>query len=321
MNAVDCPATDELPEPVLISAGPFRLKRLAEAYSPAWYAYRRRGIGASEAGAVVAKSRFGSPIRKFLQKTGKEDEPSDRLLLQIAKAAEGPLADRLAKEAGFSVASLSPGLFAHPDYPWMMASPDLLTDDPRKIGGELKLFGRLDAEAPEELPIEVQLQCQQNMAVTGASAWWVGVGVFNWSDYKFNAYLLPRNDELIGSLIEAEAEFWDHVVAGVPPEQYEGMNLDDVKLLFPSVRPQFAIELSEGSRAAWAEIEKLRMQIDSFVKPLEKRIDALKAAVAYEMGEAEIGDLGNGKCVKRISVAESVSIRKAHVQLRGGKLK
>lgn len=311
-DVVAWPATDELPAPVLIEAGPFRLPRLAEADTPLWHRLRARGIGASEAGAVCnVAGKFNSPLKKFLEKTGQAEPQDDRLLLQIAKAAEGPISERLEKETGCRVVSLSPGLFAHPDHPWMLASPDLLTDDPELIGGEIKLFGKLDAQSPEELPPSIKLQCQQNMAVTGARKWWVAVGVFAYWDYNFEHFLIERDEELIARLIEVEAEFWDHVVARVRPDAYEGMRLDDVKLFYPRVSRGAKIKLSDDAARCWFEAEKLKTEIDEFVKPREAQREALRARVAYEMRDVEIGDLGYAnQCVRRTPAKNGWQLRK-----------
>jgi putative phage-type endonuclease len=92
-----------------------------------WHELRRQGVTASEIAAVMGLSRWASPFSLYWQKvnawnTGDNEHMSNGRHLEAAiadwwMATHDPLENLVAAPAG---------LYAHPDRPWQLATPDRL---------------------------------------------------------------------------------------------------------------------------------------------------------------------------------------------------
>lgn len=95
---------------------------VAEPLTPEWFAARRQGVAASEIAAVLGISPWESPFSLFWRKVhGWEVEETEAMA--TGTRLEPAIADWFGSE--FPTWTLrSPGLLAHPDRPWQMATAD-----------------------------------------------------------------------------------------------------------------------------------------------------------------------------------------------------
>lgn len=195
----------------------------------AWLDARRRGIGGSDAAAVVGLHPWVSPLSLYYDKRGElplaEAEPTEamewglRLEPAVAQAWEekvgGPRLTLIRFEPYSDAARR-----VHPDIPWMYASLDGIVCDLHDAGREVAGYEGKTANHWAEhdwddgVPPYVQVQCQHQMAVTGHP---VTHGAVLLGGQRFVAWTVERDDETIAALIEAERVFWQRVIDGRPP--------------------------------------------------------------------------------------------------------
>ncbi|MCC6312234.1 MAG: YqaJ viral recombinase family protein [Trueperaceae bacterium] len=186
--------------------------------SAAWHADRQATIGASDAPIITGDAPWGDLLTLYAVKAGIVDAPElDAPHVVWGLKLEAVVAEWYAETYGVKLRrdNTRP---RHPDYPWMATSLD------RRIVGENALVEIKTARFPTdewgqqdtaEVPAHVLVQCQHEMAVTGADVCYVAV-LFSGSDPR--RYIVPRDPALIDSLIELEVDFMECVRTGTPPD-------------------------------------------------------------------------------------------------------
>lgn len=178
----------------------------------AWLQERRKYLGASEVAAVCGLCPFGSPLTVWASKKGLGDE-IDSDATEFGRRFEAPL---LAYYAEKTKATLTtPGVLYHPRHRWMAANLDAVANG--KIDVQAKIVGtdmahHWDSGAPDY----VQCQVQWEMNVSGLQVAHV-VACIGGTEYR--CVELPRDDVMIGHLVEICTDFWQrHIVGGEMPE-------------------------------------------------------------------------------------------------------
>lgn len=186
--------------------------------SAAWHADRQSTIGASDAPIITGDAPWGDLLSLYAQKAGIIDPPDiETSRTQWGLRLEAVVAEWFTETYGLRLRrdNTRP---RHPDHPWMATSLD------RRVIGEPALVEIKTARFPTdewgpaetaEVPAHVLVQCQHELAVTGAETCYVAV-LFAGSDPR--RYVIPRDNALIEALVELEAEFMDCVRNGTPPD-------------------------------------------------------------------------------------------------------
>jgi len=180
-----------------------------------WLEARRRGIGGSDAAVVLGLSRWKTPHALWLEKTGQSTgEGADSEAMHWGRALEPVIRSEYERRTGALVAEYPQ--IAHPDYGWMLANVDGLTDDGKVL--EIKTARTADGwgeEGTDEVPEAYALQVQHYMAVTGREMADIAV-LIGGSDFRI--YTIFADAQLQADLIKAEAAFWERVQKREPPE-------------------------------------------------------------------------------------------------------
>lgn len=245
-----------------------------------WLEARRQGIGGSDASAIMGQNQWSSPLSVYMDKRGMAPEKEETEAMRQGTDCEEVVAQRFSRETGLKVKRCNK-LFSHPDYPWMKANIDRqIVGADGFVGLECKTtspFTKTDFTGGE-IPPNYFWQCQHYMAVTGAKEWYLAVMVFSTS---FHTFLIPRNENAIRQLIEAERSFWhDNVLAGVPPYPI-GSEADDeaIDQMYATARYDKA-----------ANIDDMRGVLDSIalrekeIKILKEKVEADKQQLKMRMG-------------------------------------
>lgn len=262
----------------------------------AWLKMRMAGIGGSDAGAIMGYSPWSSPFKLWLEKTG-QVEPEDiskKPSVQAGIRLEPVVADWFADETGLHVERR--GMMRSKKYPWLLANIDRLIPGKKNgksedIGLEIKTTNAFSTHEwdGDELPASYLLQCQHYMMATGLKGWWIAVLI---GGQDFRKKYIPRNDEQIKKLFEAEKEFWEvNVQKGVMPsidgsnatadmlqDKYRGGQMKSVEL------PNEAIDVV----AAIDEYKARKKEIEGIITLQENRLKAM-------MGDNEIAMAGSRK--------------------------
>lgn len=96
-----------------------------------WLAFRRQGIGGSDAAAVLGISPFRTGVDLYYDKLGQpvEDDEQNWVAKEVGTLLEDLVARIFAKKTGLKVCPM-PVMFQHTEHPWMLADVDRLVKLP-----------------------------------------------------------------------------------------------------------------------------------------------------------------------------------------------
>lgn len=222
-----------------------------------WLKERQTGIGGSDAAAVLGVHPFMTRLQLYESKVMPVvDEPPTPP--QLRGIVLEPIAATLYEErSGRAVRELDQQ--RHPEHDHMIANVDreiLLSDDITSLGTleikcpGLKVMSKVKARGLSDY---MTIQLMHYLAVRGHE--WGSFCLFNAENMDLIWFDLEADSQLIGMLIEQEAEFWaDHVVAKVPPAEID----EDLAFEIPEVEGELTIvDGSEWFEAA-AELQEAK---------------------------------------------------------------
>lgn len=182
-----------------------------------WLKARQSGIGGSDAGTILGVNKWKSKTQLFFEKVNPElKQQVDNEFIYWGNVLEDVVAKEFEARTGKKVRKNNK-MLRHPEHEFMLANLD------RVIVGEKALLEckttsqyNIDQWKDDEIPASYLCQIQHYMAVTGYEKAYIAVlcggNQFIWKE-------VPRDDELIEIIIDAEKDFWyNNVLAGVIPE-------------------------------------------------------------------------------------------------------
>lgn len=213
-----------------------------------WLSMRNTGLGGSDAGGVLNMSLYSSPLSIWMDKTGRAapDDLSDNEFIKVGNILEPLIRSYILpeylEEKGYDVEVIAPThMYRSIENPFMIINTDgflrvsfdcpecenvgilLDGDDCGKCNGtgrivilagleiktgnsyQLVKWGGKDGD---EIPDPYYCQVQHYMAGTGLDEFWV----FGLIGNQRLLRIVPRNNEFIARLIEAERSLWEKVV-------------------------------------------------------------------------------------------------------------
>ncbi|WP_334187620.1 YqaJ viral recombinase family nuclease [Noviherbaspirillum sp.] len=255
-----------------------------------WLAYRRQGIGSSDAAAAVGLNPYQSPLELWLVKTGRDDhlpavDPEDDTSPMFwGTVLEPVVAERYARRTGFKVRRCNAVLqHPNPDKAWMLANIDReVVGHPEVQVLECKTAGEFGARLWRDgVPDYIQCQVQHQLAVTGKQAADVAVLICG---QELRIHRIERDEALIASLIELERRFWQYVVTDTPPPvDGSDSSAQALQALYPIDRGE-TLDLREDPElsATFDSLVAVRVELDA-----RKATEALlKQRIQERMGEA-----------------------------------
>lgn len=188
-----------------------------------WLKARKRGLGGSDAAAILGLSPWKSPMDVWLDKTERlEEEAPDadrEFLLNLGEQLEPVIAKLYERRTGRELVLPHQRILKHMEHGVLLASADRLVSG-EKRGVELKsenLFqDKFGDEGTDQVPEHYLIQCAHYMAVYNYDAWDVAL-LHGGVDFK--TYTIHRDLELEKEMISQLLDWWNtHVVADVPPD-------------------------------------------------------------------------------------------------------
>lgn len=181
----------------------------------AWLNERRGGIGGSDVAAILGLSKWTTPLEVYLDKRGEGIEQPDNTAMRWGRYLEPAVRQAYADETGREV-RVPATMLRHATHNFMVANIDGFTEDGRLF--EAKTARSADGwgePGSDQIPQPYLLQVQHYMEVTGFAVADVAV-LIGGSDFRL--YEVFADSALQDMLIDAEAEFWQRVQRGDPPE-------------------------------------------------------------------------------------------------------
>lgn len=277
----------------------------------AWLEWRRGGVGGSDAAAVVGLDPWRSPVTTWLEKRGLFMGQAESDLMRMGKLLEPPIADEVERMRDVWIRGRQSCL-VHPEHAFMRCTADGFVYEDAELGEPIALYeGKCTSQiryaldwSEEGPPPWVNLQVQHNLAVTGCEVAWVSI----FHDLRLEIREVPRNDWIIGQLIEIERDFWDHVVSGVPPAEVDSSERtrEAIREAYAEPEPQSSVELPESALELLARRREAKRMIstgEAEVREVENRLGLL-------LGNAEAGHV-DGVEVVRWPVVETRRLNQA----------
>lgn len=236
---------------------------------------RRKGIGGSDAAAVLGLSKWKTAYDVFLDKTGQSEPTPDNDAMLWGRLLEPVIRQQYADRTGREVAM--PEMLTMADKPYIVANVDGLCADrvlEIKTARTSKEWGE---EGTDEVPMQYFMQCQHYLMVTGKPVADVAVLI---GSADFRIYTVEANEKLFGVMQTAYAEFWNnHVLTGTPPE---AVSYADAVARYKQSNGQ-SIEATPEIVAALDALADASEK----VKEAEKLEEDLKGKIMTFMGENE----------------------------------
>lgn len=248
-----------------------------------WLELRKKGIGGSDAAAIVGLDRYRSPFDVYADKLGLKPEQPDNEAMRQGRDLEQYVAERFMEATGKKVRRRN-AILQHPEHHWMLANIDRWVVG-ENAGLECKTTSVLNRAkfSQGEFPPNYYVQCVHYMAVTGAERWYLAVLVLN---KAFHVFTIERDEAEIQALIEAEKHFWEnHVLKQIPPAPDGSESTSELlKQMFPEAREREEVAL-------YGHEEKIQqyLELDAKVKELTQERDAIKQELQLALADAEIG--------------------------------
>lgn len=275
-----------------------RLVKTNELSRDDWLEVRKTGIGSSDAAAAVGLNPYQSQLELWLVKTGRDahlpkvDPNDDSSPMFWGTLLESFVAAAYTKRTGNRVRKLN-AVLRHAEHPWMLANID------REVMGvpdvqilECKTTGMNGQRLWRDgVPEYIQLQVQHQLAVTGKQAADVAVLVCG---NDFRTFRIPRDNQMIASLIELERRFWHYVETDTPPPA-DGS--DSAAMALQALYPQddtTVIQLEDDAEmnAAFSDLLAVRQSLaeaEAFEAKLKQRIqERMRNASKAAFSEGEV---------------------------------
>lgn len=255
-----------------------------------WLAYRKLGIGGSDASVVCGINRYRSPVELWMNKTGQLPDEEAGETAYWGTRLESLVREEFTRRTGIEV-SLVKQILQSNGQPFMLANLDGVCEHP-DLGPcifEAKTASAYKSGEWEfdSIPDEYLLQVQHYMAVTGYRGTYIAVliggNTFQW---KF----IERDEELISMLIRLEADFWRYVQERTPPPlDGSDASAEFLRSFFPNSIPSSQIALPSQAAALIAQYRASSEEADRAAEKKQEAENLLKQM----LGENEAGTIGD----------------------------
>lgn len=239
-----------------------------------WLAARKKGIGGSDAAAVLGASRWKTRADVWLDKTGRAVDIEETAPMHWGNMLEPVIRAEYAARTGYTV--LQPAMMASEKYPHMLANLDGVANGKRIV--EIKTARSADGwgdPGTDEVPLEYAAQVHHYMIVTGMEVADIAV-LIGGSDFRI--YTVEADRWIHASMVAQEAAFWELVQTDTPPDP---VDVREVEALFTRDKGT-TVQATEAVYLAAQTLKSAREAIDV----LTREKDILEAQIKLALGEA-----------------------------------
>ena len=183
-----------------------------------WLRYRKQGIGGSDVSCLLGINKWKSEIELWLDKTNQTNDPvEENEAMQWGTIMEPIIRNHFAEVTGKTVVEVK-AMLQHPEYPFMLADVDGLTEDDEGNPAILEIKTASEYKRSEwenDIPSYYQTQVQHYLCVTGVQKAYVAVLI---GGNSFKVYEVDADAEIQSMLIAVEKDFWNRVQNMIRPE-------------------------------------------------------------------------------------------------------
>lgn len=246
-----------------------------------WLAFRKTGVGGSDAATIVGMNPWGSRYSLWAYKKGLLPEREDNEAMRVGRDLEEYVAQRFAETTGKKVRRIN-AILRNEKYPFALANidRDIVGED---AGLECKTTSdyTIRKYGEDDFPEKYYCQCVHYMAVTGAKKWYLAV--LQLTSREVRIFELQRDEAEIEALMAAENLFWQQVINNEQPAPDGSQaSSDAVKEIYPEGSGEIRLM---GMDAVISKIASLKKDIDKLTKEKAEAENTLKDV----MGTADTG--------------------------------
>ena len=234
---------------------------------------RKKGIGGSDAGAILGVSPWKTPLQVYMDKVGATDPIQDNDSMFWGRTLEPVIRQRYADVTNRKVV-VPDTLITHPKFEFMIGNLDGITSDNRVL--EIKTARSAEGwgePGSNEIPDSYMIQVQHYMLITAIPVADVAV-LIGGSDFRI--YEVPAEPELMELMIEKETGFWSRVINRDPPEP---ITYQDMLLKYGRTSKESRVQADVVAMAAVARLKE--------IKAIVKEEDKLKTVIMAAFGESD----------------------------------
>lgn len=253
-----------------------------EQRSVSWEEWRKKGIGASDAPAVMNASPWKTRFQLWEEKMGQTEGFKGNWATQRGNDLE-PLA-RQTYELMTDI-DMEPVLMVHPEFTFMRASLDGYNAELKRVV-EIKCPGKPDhaTALQNKVPEKYKWQLQHQMFVAGVNE----ADYFSFDGQDGVIVKVKADPEMQRQLLEECKKFWNCVQTGKPPELSE----KDFVVMEPSKSDVALIDrfklLTLEAAKVHDELETLRNEIiERFAKATRVKVGGLKITQTTRKGAVD----------------------------------
>ena len=234
---------------------------------------RKKGIGGSDAGAILGVSPWKTPLQVYMDKVGATDPIQDNDSMFWGRTLEPVIRQRYADVTNRKVV-VPDTLITHPKFEFIIGNLDGITSDNRVL--EIKTARSAEGwgePGSNEIPDSYMIQVQHYMLITAIPVADVAV-LIGGSDFRI--YEVPAEPELMELMIEKETGFWSRVINRDPPEP---ITYQDMLLKYGRTSKESRVQADAVAIAAVARLKE--------IKAIAKEEDELKTVIMAAFGESD----------------------------------
>ncbi len=253
----------------------------------AWLAERMKGIGGSDAGAVLGVNPWRTEVDVWLEKTGRKAGFDGNAATYWGNKLEDLVAQEYAEQKAVKVRR----------HNYLTRVGFLLGDVDRLVwdgvtapahNGIVRASRILEAKTAKstamwggEVPAYIVAQAVHYMALF-PSVEVVDVACLFLAERNFQVFPVELDADMVAALVERLTEWWQkHVVEGAAPDP---ANEDDCRALWARHRPGVTVTATSEAEAALADLAAVKAAMDD----LEAKEKAARAEVLKAIGDAEV---------------------------------
>lgn len=257
---------------------------VAEPGTTNWMEARSTGIGASECAAACGVGQYDTPLHVYLRKRGELPPIDETEDMWWGKELEPSVCRGFTRKTGIKVSQYPCPMLRHPDYPYMLATPDARLESDELLECKTRNIWtgkELGEEGTDQLPENVWMQAQQQLSVTGLEVCHVATLI----DRRLKIHRVERSDSIIARIVELEGELWERIQTGNAPEpSWNHPATAELIKELNGVETGKTVILGNDIADIWRE----QKDIADRMKELKETRDSLRAKVAFAMGDAAI---------------------------------
>lgn len=262
-----------------------------------WLSWRRKGIGGSDAAAIMGQSPFCTKRDLYYDKCGikpvMDEEESNWVAKEVGHRLEDLVAEIFSRKTGLKVFPIRT-MFQHPLYPFMVADVDYFIEFPDGSIGILECkttnYNCQDKWANNSVPINYEYQGRHYMAVINLNVVYFAC-LYGNNENEFIIRRMERDLDMEADLIEEEEFFWQENVQKKEEPPYmekPDLVLESIRRFTgPADKDADTIKLKSAHAKdikKYLELREKKSSLDAESKRLEAEMKSAYSGIVEDIG-------------------------------------